>query len=188
MLFEVTAEVHPRELEKKRAEPGYPCPMCGMTTTFALMEHLRPLDAALKLPFGVVLFSLTVAASVRTPRRSPRPSLRAASIPSPRSPPCGPRSILRLGRRIQPGPVLKWASVLLCVMAEVFVGKGLRSLQEAGIVPIHALGGLRLDLLGIFPTAETLLAQLGVIVGLVVSAWWPTSVRLPQDASQAASK
>jgi len=36
---------------------GYPCPMCGMTTTFALMADLRPVDAALNQPFGVVLFS-----------------------------------------------------------------------------------------------------------------------------------
>lgn len=82
-------------------------------------------------------------------------------------------AILRLGRRIQPGPVLKWAGILLCVMAVAFVGKGLRSFQEAGIVPIHALGSLRLDLLGVFPTAETTLAQIGLVLALLVSAWWP---------------
>lgn len=43
---------------------GYPCPMCGMTTTFSLMAHARPLDAALNQPFGVVLFGLTVGAAV----------------------------------------------------------------------------------------------------------------------------
>jgi hypothetical protein len=39
---------------------GWPCPMCGMTTTFSLMAHLRVLDALKNQPFGVVLFSLTV--------------------------------------------------------------------------------------------------------------------------------
>lgn len=39
----------------------YPCPMCGMTTTFSLMAHLRPLEAIVTQPFGVVLFLLTVA-------------------------------------------------------------------------------------------------------------------------------
>ncbi|MES2642412.1 MAG: DUF2752 domain-containing protein [Myxococcota bacterium] len=43
---------------------GYPCPMCGMTTTFALMADLRPVDAALNQPFGLVLFSLTVVAAL----------------------------------------------------------------------------------------------------------------------------
>ena len=41
---------------------GVPCPMCGMTTTFSLMAHGRPLTALLNQPFGVVLFSATVVA------------------------------------------------------------------------------------------------------------------------------
>lgn len=40
---------------------GWPCPMCGMTTTFSLMAHLRPLEALYNQPFGVVLFLGTVA-------------------------------------------------------------------------------------------------------------------------------
>jgi len=43
---------------------GYPCPMCGMTTTFALMSHGRLLDAVLNQPFGVVLYALTVIGAV----------------------------------------------------------------------------------------------------------------------------
>lgn len=43
---------------------GWPCPMCGMTTTFTLLAHLRPWDALVNQPFGVVLFSLTVLGSV----------------------------------------------------------------------------------------------------------------------------
>ena len=35
---------------------GYPCPMCGMTTTFSLMAELRILEALWNQPFGVVLF------------------------------------------------------------------------------------------------------------------------------------
>jgi hypothetical protein len=42
----------------------WPCPMCGMTTTFTLMAHLRPVDAFFTQPFGVVLFSATVIAAV----------------------------------------------------------------------------------------------------------------------------
>ena len=34
--------------------------MCGMTTTFSLMAHLRPVDAWINQPFGVVLFLATV--------------------------------------------------------------------------------------------------------------------------------
>lgn len=42
---------------------GFPCPMCGMTTTFTLFAHLRPVDAIINQPFGLVLFGATVAAS-----------------------------------------------------------------------------------------------------------------------------
>ena len=35
---------------------GYPCPMCGMTTTFTHMAHLQPWEALKTQPFGVVLF------------------------------------------------------------------------------------------------------------------------------------
>lgn len=42
---------------------GWPCPMCGMTTTFAHMADASPLDAVRTQPFGVVLFMLTVAAA-----------------------------------------------------------------------------------------------------------------------------
>ncbi|MDP2305744.1 MAG: DUF2752 domain-containing protein [Pseudomonadota bacterium] len=43
---------------------GWPCPMCGMTTTFALMAHFRLMEALVNQPFGVVLFALTVIGSV----------------------------------------------------------------------------------------------------------------------------
>lgn len=35
---------------------GWPCPMCGMTTTFALMAEGRVIEAAWNQPFGVLLF------------------------------------------------------------------------------------------------------------------------------------
>ena len=39
---------------------GWPCPMCGMTTTFTHMGHLQPLDALTTQPFGVVLYLCTL--------------------------------------------------------------------------------------------------------------------------------
>lgn len=43
---------------------GWPCPMCGMTTTFALMAEGRVPEALANQPFGVVLFSLTAVAAM----------------------------------------------------------------------------------------------------------------------------
>ena len=39
---------------------GWPCPMCGMTTTFSHMAHLSPVEALHTQPFGVVLFLTTL--------------------------------------------------------------------------------------------------------------------------------
>lgn len=43
---------------------GWPCPMCGMTTTFSLLAHGRVVEAFVNQPFGPVLFALTVAAAL----------------------------------------------------------------------------------------------------------------------------
>ncbi len=37
-----------------------PCPVCGMTTSFAHMAHLEPLAAFRAQPFGSLLFLLTL--------------------------------------------------------------------------------------------------------------------------------
>ena len=38
---------------------GQPCPMCGATTTFALMSDLQPIAALLNQPFASLLYLLT---------------------------------------------------------------------------------------------------------------------------------
>jgi MFS family permease len=42
---------------------GWPCPMCGMTTTFALLADGRVSEAFANQPFGPVLFGLTATAA-----------------------------------------------------------------------------------------------------------------------------
>ena len=43
---------------------GWPCPMCGMTTTFALLAHGRVVEALKNQPFGPVLFAITLALAI----------------------------------------------------------------------------------------------------------------------------
>lgn len=38
---------------------GYPCPMCGATTTFALLAHFHVIEGVLNQPFAALLFALT---------------------------------------------------------------------------------------------------------------------------------
>lgn len=41
------------------AMTGWPCPMCGATTTFTLLAHLRPVDGLVNQPFAALLFAIS---------------------------------------------------------------------------------------------------------------------------------
>jgi hypothetical protein len=43
---------------------GYPCPGCGLTTSFAYMAHFDPVGAAFANPFGVMLFLVSFATAI----------------------------------------------------------------------------------------------------------------------------
>jgi high-affinity iron transporter len=72
-------------------------------------------------------------------------------------------ALLRLGKRLKPGPLLATMGTLLCVLAVVLAGKGVRALQEAGVVGIRPLEVPRLEWLGLYPSLEGVLAQLLVL-------------------------
>jgi high-affinity iron transporter len=90
----------------------------------------------------------------------------------------------RFGVRIPLRPFFSVTSVLLYYMAFVFMGKGIRELQEGDVVPISAIRGLpTIEALGFYPTWQTVLAQLlllGLFVFAVAKTFWPKrSVTLP---------
>src|SRR5919112_5223916 len=75
-------------------------------------------------------------------------------------------------------------------MAFVFMGKGVRELQEANLVPVTVIPGFpHVDAMGLFPSVETLLAQLLLVVLLLFAlakTFWPKrSVALPTVAPSA---
>jgi high-affinity iron transporter len=53
----------------------------------------------------------------------------------------------------------------------VFAGQGIAALQEAGAVSVHAVPFFTVSMLGIHPTAETLLAQLAVLAMVLLGYW-----------------
>jgi high-affinity iron transporter len=72
----------------------------------------------------------------------------------------------RFGVKIPMRPFFTVTSVLLYYMAFVFVGKGIRELQEGNVIGITVLRGVpSAPSMGIFPSAETLIAQ-GVLLAL----------------------
>ena len=90
----------------------------------------------------------------------------------------------KYGVRIPLRPFFAVTSVLLYYMAFVFMGKGVRELQEGGVVSITVLPGWpHVDAMGIFPSVETLLAQLLLLVLFtfaLLKTFWPSrSVTLP---------
>jgi high-affinity iron transporter len=90
----------------------------------------------------------------------------------------------RFGVRIPLRPLFSVTSVLLYYMAFVFMGKGIRELQEGNVVSITIIPGFpHVELLGLYPTVESLLAQLVLLVLFVfalVKTFWPKrAVALP---------
>lgn len=68
-------------------------------------------------------------------------------------------AIVRYGLRLPVGPFFAVTSILLAVLAVVFAGQGIAALQEAGAVDANPVAFIRIPALGIFPTAQTLVAQ-----------------------------
>ena len=81
----------------------------------------------------------------------------------------------RLGRRLDPKPLMLASSVSLTALAISLVGQGVRALQEGGLVGLSTLALPSLPTLGLYPTVQGLLAQL-VVLALVVA---PVLARRP---------
>jgi high-affinity iron transporter len=78
-------------------------------------------------------------------------------------------AMLRFSSYLPIGRFFAYSSVLMAVLAVVLAGKGAAALQEAGYLPVTQwLGFFRNEMLGIYPTRETLLAQLVVIALLAI--------------------
>ena len=90
----------------------------------------------------------------------------------------------RFGVRIPLRPFFSVTSVLLYLMAFVFMGKGIRELQEGNAMPLTAIPGFpHSELLGLYPSWQGVLAQLALLLLFafaVLKTFWPKrSVALP---------
>ena len=90
----------------------------------------------------------------------------------------------RYGVKIPLRPFFTVTSVLLYYMAFVFMGKGVRELQEGNAISTSRIAYFpTVDALGLYPTWETLLAQLlllALFIFAVAKTFWPKrSVALP---------
>ena len=82
-------------------------------------------------------------------------------------------AINRFGVKVPLKPFFAATSAMLYYMAFVFAGKGIADLQESGLVRTSVVEWApRIPVLGIYPTVESLLLQLLLIVMLVVAVVW----------------
>jgi high-affinity iron transporter len=82
-------------------------------------------------------------------------------------------ALLAFSRRLPIAQFFSVSSALMAVLAVVLAGKGVAALQEAGMVDLHPLAGApRIDILGLFPTWEGVLAQLVAVLVLAAGFWF----------------
>lgn len=77
-------------------------------------------------------------------------------------------ALLRFSARLPIGKFFSWSSMLVAVLAVVLTGKGIAALQEAGWISAHTTHTPRIDLLGVFPSTQTLGAQLVVVIIILI--------------------
>ena len=72
--------------------------------------------------------------------------------------------MLRVSKRLPISQFFSISSIIIAVLAVVLVGKGIAALQEAGWIGQALVAVPRIDWLGVYPSWQSLLAQLAVAV------------------------
>lgn len=78
--------------------------------------------------------------------------------------------LLRTSARMPIGKFFSITSVLVAALAVILIGKGVAGLQEAGWVGVHPILTPRIEILGLYPTLETTVAQ-AVVLALAIAGF-----------------
>jgi high-affinity iron transporter len=94
-------------------------------------------------------------------------------------------ALIRYGSlKIPLKPFFQGTSILMFILAISFAGGGVKELQEGGVVGVTLLEGMPMfDLLGIYPTLETLLPQLFLIVMVIGNGMYQKKKKLREVVS-----
>jgi high-affinity iron transporter len=77
--------------------------------------------------------------------------------------------MLRYSRQLPIAKFFSYSSWLMAALTVVLAGKGVSALQEAGIIDIAPVADApRLSMLGVFPTWQSILAQLLMAVAIAI--------------------
>lgn len=78
-------------------------------------------------------------------------------------------AMLRYSRKLPIATFFRYSSVLIAVLVVVLAGKGVSALQEAGWIDVQPVALIpRVDMLGLFPTAQSVAAQLVAFATILV--------------------
>ena len=81
--------------------------------------------------------------------------------------------MLRFSAKLPVSEFFKYSSALIAILAVVLAGKGVAALQEAGMIDIAPLAQIpRIPVLGLFPTWESVGAQLLTVAIVALGAWY----------------
>lgn len=77
--------------------------------------------------------------------------------------------LLKYSKKLPIPQLFKYSAYIMALLAVVLVGKGVHALQEAGKIGVHSTPfNLRIDLLGIYPTWQSIASQLAIVILLFV--------------------
>lgn len=77
--------------------------------------------------------------------------------------------LLRSSARLPISQFFAWSSALVAVLAVVLMGKGVAALQKVGYLELTPISIPRIDVLGLYPSVQTVLAQVVILLIIVAS-------------------
>ncbi|WP_426265265.1 FTR1 family protein [Sphingomonas sp. PWP1-2] len=92
-------------------------------------------------------------------------------------------AMLRYSRTLPVAQFFRYSAWLMAILTVVLAGKGVAALQEAGVIDIAPLvSAPRISMLGVFPTWQSLSAQLVMLAAIVAGFAWNRRPHMRADA------
>jgi len=81
-------------------------------------------------------------------------------------------AFLKYSKKIPVRQLFRYSSWIIVLLAIILIGKGFHALQESGWISVTNLSAsLRAEWLGLYPTVQTIMAQVLLIVFIIITYW-----------------
>ena len=77
--------------------------------------------------------------------------------------------LLRTSARLPISQFFAFSSALVAILATVLMGKGVAALQKVGFIGMTPVASPRIDLIGLYPSMQTILAQAAIVIIIALS-------------------